>query len=109
MAAVLLRFNMSLSWVGVLGCFTDECRERTFLRASPRVLKPALNVLKPRGTIGKRLPGTPGEVADPGCKEQGAGDLEQTYRFGTVEVRPAERQILVERRPAPVGAPPFDL
>ena len=33
----------------------------------------------------------------------------QTYRFGTVEVRPAERQILVEGNPAPVGARAFDL
>ena len=31
------------------------------------------------------------------------------YRFGPVEVRPAERQLLVEGRPAPVGARAFDL
>ncbi len=35
--------------------------------------------------------------------------MEQIYKFGTVEVRPAERQILVEGRPAPVGARAFDL
>ena len=31
------------------------------------------------------------------------------YRFGRVEVRPAERTILVEGQPAPVGARAFDL
>jgi predicted ATPase/DNA-binding winged helix-turn-helix (wHTH) protein len=31
------------------------------------------------------------------------------YRFGRVEVRPAERQLLVEGRPAPVGARAFDV
>jgi predicted ATPase/DNA-binding winged helix-turn-helix (wHTH) protein len=31
------------------------------------------------------------------------------YRFGSVEVRPAERQILVSGQPAPVGARAFDL
>jgi predicted ATPase len=33
----------------------------------------------------------------------------RSYRFGTVEVRPAERQLLVEGRPAPVGARAFDV
>jgi DNA-binding winged helix-turn-helix (wHTH) protein len=33
----------------------------------------------------------------------------QTYRFGPVEVRPDERQILVEGKPATVGARAFDL
>ena len=32
-----------------------------------------------------------------------------TYRFGKVEVRPAERQLLVEGRPAAVGARAFDV
>jgi predicted ATPase/DNA-binding winged helix-turn-helix (wHTH) protein len=32
-----------------------------------------------------------------------------SYRFGTVEVRPGERQLLVEGRPAAVGARAFDL
>ena len=32
-----------------------------------------------------------------------------TYRFGTVEVRPSERQLLVEGQPAAVGARAFDL
>ncbi|HET9576227.1 MAG TPA: winged helix-turn-helix domain-containing protein [Usitatibacter sp.] len=31
------------------------------------------------------------------------------YRFGRVEVRPAERQLLVEGRPAPLGARAFDV
>jgi non-specific serine/threonine protein kinase len=31
------------------------------------------------------------------------------YRFGTVEVRPAERRVLVEGRPATLGARAFDL
>jgi non-specific serine/threonine protein kinase len=35
--------------------------------------------------------------------------LAQSYRFGDVEVRPAERQLLVEGRPAPVGARAFDV
>ncbi len=35
--------------------------------------------------------------------------MSQTYKFGTVEVRPDERQILVEGSPAPVGARAFDL
>ena len=35
--------------------------------------------------------------------------MAQTYRFGPVEVRPAERQLLVEGRPAPVGARAFDV
>ncbi len=33
----------------------------------------------------------------------------QSYRFGTVEVRPAERQLLVEGRPAVLGARAFDV
>jgi predicted ATPase len=33
----------------------------------------------------------------------------QTYRFGRVEVRPAERQLLVDGRPAPLGARAFDV
>ena len=32
-----------------------------------------------------------------------------TYRFGAVEVRPAERQVLVEGKPAALGARAFDL
>ena len=32
-----------------------------------------------------------------------------TYRFGTVEVRPSERQLLVEGRPTPLGARAFDV
>jgi predicted ATPase/DNA-binding winged helix-turn-helix (wHTH) protein/Tfp pilus assembly protein PilF len=35
--------------------------------------------------------------------------LAQTYRFGQVEIRPAERQLLVEGRPAPLGARAFDV
>jgi predicted ATPase len=35
--------------------------------------------------------------------------LAQTYRFGRVEVRPAERQLLVDGRPAPLGARAFDV
>lgn len=35
--------------------------------------------------------------------------METTYRFGAVEVRPAERQLLVEGRPAALGARAFDL
>jgi predicted ATPase/DNA-binding winged helix-turn-helix (wHTH) protein len=35
--------------------------------------------------------------------------LATTYRFGTVEVRPAERQLLVEGRPAAIGARAFDV
>jgi non-specific serine/threonine protein kinase len=35
--------------------------------------------------------------------------LAQSYRFGDVEVRPAERQVLVDGRPAPVGARAFDV
>jgi predicted ATPase/DNA-binding winged helix-turn-helix (wHTH) protein len=35
--------------------------------------------------------------------------LAQSYRFGDVEVRPAERQLLVEGRPAAVGARAFDV
>ena len=35
--------------------------------------------------------------------------MARSYRFGTVEVRPAERQLLVEGRPAPVGARAFDV
>jgi predicted ATPase len=35
--------------------------------------------------------------------------LAQSYRFGEVEVRPAERQLLVEGRPAAVGARAFDV
>lgn len=35
--------------------------------------------------------------------------MAQTYRFGEVEVRPAERQLLVEGRPAAVGARAFDV
>ena len=35
--------------------------------------------------------------------------MAQSYRFGTVEIRPAERQILVEGKPASVGARAFDL
>ncbi|MGZ5037520.1 MAG: ATP-binding protein [Usitatibacter sp.] len=35
--------------------------------------------------------------------------MAQTYRFGPVEVRPAERQLLVDGRPAPVGARAFDV
>jgi len=35
--------------------------------------------------------------------------LANTYRFGTVEVRPAERQLLVEGRPAALGARAFDV
>src|SRR5688572_28645085 len=32
-----------------------------------------------------------------------------TYRFGTVEVRPAERRVLVAGTPAAIGARAFDL
>ena len=35
--------------------------------------------------------------------------MAHTYRFGTVEVRPSERQLLVEGRPAAVGARAFDV
>ena len=35
--------------------------------------------------------------------------MANTYRFGTVEVRPAERQLLVEGRPAALGARAFDV
>jgi predicted ATPase len=35
--------------------------------------------------------------------------MAQTYRFGQVEIRPAERQLLVEGRPAAVGARAFDV
>jgi len=35
--------------------------------------------------------------------------LAQSYRFGPVEVRPAERQVLVEGRPAHLGARAFDV
>jgi predicted ATPase/DNA-binding winged helix-turn-helix (wHTH) protein len=35
--------------------------------------------------------------------------LGTSYRFGPVEVRPAERQLLVEGQPAPVGARAFDV
>ena len=35
--------------------------------------------------------------------------MAQSYRFGAVEIRPAERQILVEGKPASVGARAFDL
>ena len=35
--------------------------------------------------------------------------MAQSYRFGDVEVRPAERQLLVEGRPAAVGARAFDV
>ena len=35
--------------------------------------------------------------------------MAQSYRFGPVEVRPAERQVLVEGRPAHLGARAFDV
>ena len=35
--------------------------------------------------------------------------MAQTYRFGQVEIRPAERQLLVDGRPAPLGARAFDV
>jgi len=35
--------------------------------------------------------------------------LAQTYRFGQVEIRPAERQLFVDGRPAPLGARAFDV
>ena len=35
--------------------------------------------------------------------------MARSYRFGAVEVRPGERQVLVEGRPAAVGARAFDL
>ena len=35
--------------------------------------------------------------------------MAQSYRFGSVEVRPAERQVLVEGKPAALGARAFDL
>ncbi len=35
--------------------------------------------------------------------------MESSYRFGQVEVRPAERQLLVEGQPAPLGARAFDV
>ena len=35
--------------------------------------------------------------------------MAQSYRFGPVEVRPAERQLLVEGKPAALGARAFDL
>jgi len=37
------------------------------------------------------------------------GTVARSYRFGTVEVRPSERQLLVEGRPAPLGARAFDV
>src|SRR3989440_12938987 len=37
------------------------------------------------------------------------GNVSRSYRFGPVEVRPSERQLLVEGRPAPVGARAFDV
>jgi DNA-binding winged helix-turn-helix (wHTH) protein len=35
--------------------------------------------------------------------------LARSYRFGQVEVKPSERQLLVEGRPAAVGARAFDV
>ena len=35
--------------------------------------------------------------------------MARSYRFGTVEVRPSERQLLVEGKPAPMGARAFDV
>ena len=35
--------------------------------------------------------------------------MAHTYRFGQVEIRPSERQLLVEGKPAPVGARAFDV
>ena len=35
--------------------------------------------------------------------------MAQSYRFGPVEIRPAERQLLVEGRPAALGARAFDV
>jgi len=35
--------------------------------------------------------------------------LAHSYRFGQVEIRPSERQLLVEGRPAPLGARAFDV
>ena len=35
--------------------------------------------------------------------------MAQSYRFGAVEVRPSERQLLVKGQPAPVGARAFDV
>src|SRR3954469_15089295 len=35
--------------------------------------------------------------------------MARSYRFGTVEVRPSERQLLVEGKPAAVGARAFDV
>src|SRR5438067_1211778 len=37
------------------------------------------------------------------------GLLARSYRFGEVEVKPSERQLLVEGRPAAVGARAFDV
>src|SRR5258708_12346944 len=37
------------------------------------------------------------------------GAVARSYRFGTVEVRPSERQLLVEGKPAAVGARAFDV
>src|SRR5256884_2507866 len=37
------------------------------------------------------------------------GLLARSYRFGAVEVRPSERQLLVKGQPAPVGARAFDV
>ena len=37
------------------------------------------------------------------------GNMAQSYRFGAVEVRPSERQLLVEGKPAAVGARAFDV
>src|SRR5688572_17663598 len=37
------------------------------------------------------------------------GGMGTTYRFGTVEVRPAERRVLVAGAPAAIGARAFDL
>ena len=35
--------------------------------------------------------------------------MARSYRFGAVEVRPSERQLLVEGKPAAVGARAFDV
>jgi non-specific serine/threonine protein kinase len=37
------------------------------------------------------------------------GKMARSYRFGAVEVRPSERQLLVEGKPAAVGARAFDV
>ena len=42
-------------------------------------------------------------------KQPWGGYLGTSWRFGPVEVRPAERQLLVEGQPAPVGARAFDV